>query len=480
MNFDKLEKIMELNGIVSLAEIARNLNTTPQAVSNWKARNQVPNHVILEVNEKFNLNKGINYNKQQILNPDYNTKEKDQISIPDLLVIFADQLKVILIVPFIFVFFTLINIKFIQIPMYSSTATLVIPEKQTGSMGGFAGIASQFGVNIQSGAQADLSSPDILPKLIYSKTFADKILYKRFYTDKYDKELPLISIISDSDQDVDLNDLAFISKGSKSFRKMVNFEDSNKDPISSITITASEPLLAQKLAETVLEELEKLNRYYKSKVVSEKIKFIDERISSVTNQLTASEKRLKNFNEQNRQISSPALQLEQDRLLRDVEVQKGIYLTLKQQLELAKIEEIQQASIFQILDEPRVPQAPISDRMILKVILAGILGFVFAVLIAFARTFLKNAGIKERKKIRKIRNLLNKKINDLFKDPQVSGIMAFALIVGLPYFLQHKSKNPTFFGLYSGTALLINIIYILFILILILMFFYNRRIINKN
>ena len=53
MNFDKLEKIMELNGIVSLAEIARNLNTTPQAVSNWKARNQVPNHVILEVNEKL-------------------------------------------------------------------------------------------------------------------------------------------------------------------------------------------------------------------------------------------------------------------------------------------------------------------------------------------------------------------------------------------------------------------------------------------
>ena len=63
---------------------------------------------------------------------------------------------------------------------------------------------------------------------------------------------------------------------------------------------------------------------------------------------------MKNFKEQNRQISSPALELEEERLERNVEVQKGIYLTLKQQLELAKIEEVQKASIVQILDKPNV------------------------------------------------------------------------------------------------------------------------------
>ena len=67
--------------------------------------------------------------------------------------------------------------------------------------------------------------------------------------------------------------------------------------------------------------------------VKEKTFFIDERISTVSSELVNSEYRLKNFKEKNRQILSPSLQLEQDRLAREVEVKKSIYLTLKQQLE---------------------------------------------------------------------------------------------------------------------------------------------------
>ena len=50
MKFDEFEELMHSNGVNSLAEIARMLNTTPQAVSNWKSRNQIPNHIILRIN----------------------------------------------------------------------------------------------------------------------------------------------------------------------------------------------------------------------------------------------------------------------------------------------------------------------------------------------------------------------------------------------------------------------------------------------
>ena len=50
MKFSEFEKLMNSNGITSLAEIARLLNTTPQAVSNWKARDQIPNHIVLKIN----------------------------------------------------------------------------------------------------------------------------------------------------------------------------------------------------------------------------------------------------------------------------------------------------------------------------------------------------------------------------------------------------------------------------------------------
>ena len=53
MNFNELEKLMSSCGVTTLAEVARALNTTPQAVSNWKARNQVPHHVVAKLNQSF-------------------------------------------------------------------------------------------------------------------------------------------------------------------------------------------------------------------------------------------------------------------------------------------------------------------------------------------------------------------------------------------------------------------------------------------
>ena len=57
------------------------------------------------------------------------------------------------------------------------------------------------------------------------------------------------------------------------------------------------------------------------------------------------------------------MQLEQERLDRDVEIQKGVYLTLKQQLELAKIEEVQETSVVQILDRPQIALGPSNKKL---------------------------------------------------------------------------------------------------------------------
>ena len=58
MNFDELENLMAERGISSLAEIARKLDTTPQAVSNWKARNQVPFHIVDKDGKELYVPKG--------------------------------------------------------------------------------------------------------------------------------------------------------------------------------------------------------------------------------------------------------------------------------------------------------------------------------------------------------------------------------------------------------------------------------------
>ena len=98
MNFIELENIMNKVGINSLADIARYLKTTPQAVSNWKSRDQIPYHIVNMV-RKINIDRTdiseVNILKQSAL------MDKESITFSDILMVIAEQLKVLLFIPFI-------------------------------------------------------------------------------------------------------------------------------------------------------------------------------------------------------------------------------------------------------------------------------------------------------------------------------------------------------------------------------------------
>ena len=67
MTFPELEQIMEEKGIHSLSDIARLLNTSPQAVSNWKARDEIPARIVIELQQRFiNLDEPLSYKDNSI------------------------------------------------------------------------------------------------------------------------------------------------------------------------------------------------------------------------------------------------------------------------------------------------------------------------------------------------------------------------------------------------------------------------------
>ena len=483
MNFSELESLMSSRGVTTLADIARALSTTPQAVSNWKSRNQVPHHVVAKLNQSFSpAGSPPTDDKDSSIPPGVATAqtghsspithyaspsiyEEDTISLSDILLTMAEQLKVIVLVPFITVFLTFTYVQFIQQPQYVSWATVLLPSGGGGNLGGLAGLASQFGVNVPTGASADLSSPSLFPELLRSRTFAEKILDKKFYTQEFGKELSLLAILTHGNDPPEFGRDTLVTSALGALGEMLEFDQDPTSTFSVIKVTASEPLFAKQLAEETLAELEALNRFYKSQTVNEKTSFIANRIASVENDLESSETSLKEFNERNRQISSPALQLEQGRLARDVEIQKGIYLTLKQQFELAKIEEVQEASIVQVLDKPQVSLGPTNKNLKLSVILAGILGIGLGIMIGFIRAYADNSDMDERKKLRRVKHLFKKKIKDIFQDRRISGIVSGLMLIGLPLFLGYESKSPVFFGMYSAKLMLVNTVYVLLFLI---------------
>ena len=130
MDFKDLEEIMKSKGIGSLAEIARTLETTPQAVSNWKSRNQVPHHVVAKISLELQLpsrqgqfNNLFPYvNKNNLLS---NFEEKSP-TIADLLLVISNQIKYILFIPFVSVFLMFTYVKFIKVPIFESSAKILV------------------------------------------------------------------------------------------------------------------------------------------------------------------------------------------------------------------------------------------------------------------------------------------------------------------------------------------------------------------
>ncbi len=460
---------MSEKGIFSLAEIARFLQTSPQAVSNWKSRDQVPHHIAAKIivkNEDFSENP----NKQYAIKPDIENNEF--IGFTDILLKLAEQLKIIIIVPVITLFITFTYVNFIQTPKYISSATVLLPEKSSPSFGGLVGIASQFGVDVPTSTKADLSSPSLFPELIKSRAFAEKLLAKEFFSIKYEKKLPLIQILN---YDLtDFNDQSHITMSLGLLEEIVDFIEEPNSAFSKILVEATEPMLAMDIASSALDVLEELNRYYKSQNVNEKINFISSRIDAVKNDLEYSEKKLKDFNEKNRQISSPSLQLVSDRLTREVEIQKGIYLTLKQQFELAKIEEVQEKSIVQILDKPQLPLGPSNKNLVLSSALSIFIGTILGIILAFLRSYLNNDNIDERRKIRRVKNFIRKKGKDIVSDYRISAIMSAMLTLSLPFYLNSTFNSLLTLEKLPLTRYAFTILYLTILIIFITSYFKLR------
>ena len=143
--------------------------------------------------------------------------------------------------------------------------------------------------------------------------------------------------------------------------------------------------------------------------------FIEERIDDTEKELQAIEDALKDFRIQNRRIeNSPSLLLEEQRLNREVTVLRGVFTTLKQQLQTTKIEEVKESDYVIILDAPELPLEKSKPNKKMMVILAGILGIGLGLMLAFLREYASNCDEELGKKMREVKFILLKNIKELF------------------------------------------------------------------
>jgi len=87
----------------------------------------------------------------------------------------------------------------------------------------------------------------------------------------------------------------------------------------------------------------------------------------------------------------PRARLEYMRLLREAKFNEYLYGLLQKQFEMAKLGEVKDAAVIQVIDDAVPPQVRFKPKRRLMVMLAAVLGFFLSVFAAFFLEFLENA-----------------------------------------------------------------------------------------
>jgi uncharacterized protein involved in exopolysaccharide biosynthesis len=157
-----------------------------------------------------------------------------------------------------------------------------------------------------------------------------------------------------------------------------------KTGVITVTVHAKYPELAVQIAQGLLDQVNAFNLNRRQESASAEREFIERRLAEAQAQLSQAEDNLQSFLTENRDFrSSPSLQLEFDRLNRNVSSRQSLYNSLATSYEQAKIEEVRDLPVITILEPPEMPILPDPHGGKRKVILGVLVGLVVGMVLAF-------------------------------------------------------------------------------------------------
>ena len=323
----------------------------------------------------------MNDNKIQII-------KDDEIDLRALFQVLWNDRKRILqitaVVTFIWVIYALLTT-----PLYKSTITMYPSGQESGGqLSQLQGMASTFGFDV-GGGDPSFHIPDI----VESRRIKTELIYHKWNSSEFENSINLIQYWEiDDTTGISLNPInwikaLFASDEGSDYRTLKWEADAlevlndrisvkeGKSGLISVEILMEEPEIAADMANTMYPAIVDFTVETHSKQASLNREFIEQRQIEVKEQLTESEDELKVFRERNRSImESPQLQLEIERLMREVEIKTQVYITLQQQYELARIEEVKETPSVIILDEGKPAAKKEKPKRVLLVIISAIIG----------------------------------------------------------------------------------------------------------
>lgn len=217
------------------------------------------------------------------------------------------------------------------------------------------GLLSQFGGSLGGDPS---ESPNFYIELIYSRELLTRLLDSKFpdpRTDNPRDSARLVDILRLRSKDPARR----MELGVKEMTKAIK---GNLDPKTNLvwfSTDAEYPALSAQISNRMIALVSSFNRETRVSRARSKREFLERRLDSAKAELHTAEENLRFFYEQNRGVlAAPGLKAEEARLKRDVDVQSDLFLNLQGQLEVARIDEINDAALITVIDTAVVPRKP--------------------------------------------------------------------------------------------------------------------------
>jgi tyrosine-protein kinase Etk/Wzc len=278
--------------------------------------------------------------------------------------------KMILLVAAVLAVLTAVVNFFILDLTYNATASL-LPEtdkSKLGAMSQFSGLAQLAGVSVPG---SEISR--LYPVILSSETVLLPVVETKYKTQRFPDSVDLVTYfdITRPTRAENLDKCLVRLRG----RLTTTYE--TKTSTVLITAEMEEPQLAADVLNAAVKQLDQFMRSKRINSAAEQAKWISTRLIEVERELRSAEDALKVFRERNRRIvDSPELILMQERMMREIKVKSTVFEELKKQYELAKIEEIKNTTIVNVLDTARAPVRKYHPSRATNTAIAFVLGLI--------------------------------------------------------------------------------------------------------
>jgi uncharacterized protein involved in exopolysaccharide biosynthesis len=269
---------------------------------------------------------------------------------------------------------------------YAASASFMPQVAEGRGAGGAAALAQQFGVSL--GTDRPGQSPQFYVDLLRSRTLLREAVESEYHVPTDEGRTWRGSLIQYWELGDGVRSGPPWRQATEIVSDAISASVSRETGVVQLNVSSDHPVLAEQIAERLLELLNEYNLEVRQGRAQEEGRFISGRLSEAQAELRAAEGALQDFLRQNREFgNSPELAFEHDRLQRQVMMRQEVYTSLLRSQEQARIDAVRDTPLLTVIDHPAGTAEPEGRGTVLRAMLAFMLGLMLAVFIAFTTEF---------------------------------------------------------------------------------------------